>query len=95
MHQHPQQLVWMLIQACQPTSDTEETDERIPRLAALFTSWETAYDATKKVWRMIRSREPVAVNALVKRLPVSFAHFLYAGLQICDEAVMCGIWLDK
>jgi hypothetical protein len=70
---------------------TEETDEMLMRLVALFTSWDTAYDATKEVWRVIQSGEPVAVDALVRHLPVAFADFLCAGLQLLHEASKCGV----
>jgi hypothetical protein len=69
--------------------DPEETDELVDRLAALFTSWETAYDATKEVWRVIRSGEPVSVGLLVRRLPIAFADFLCAGLQLFEGAAKC------
>jgi hypothetical protein len=59
----------------------EEVDETVLRLAALFTSWVTVYDATKAVWWAMQSGELVCLDSLLSRIPLAYACFLTEGVR--------------
>jgi hypothetical protein len=58
-----------------------EVDETVLRLAGLFTSWVTVYDATKEVWSAIESGQLVAIDSLMSRIPLPYAYFLTEGIR--------------
>jgi hypothetical protein len=58
-----------------------EVEETVRRLASLFTSWPSAYDACREVWRAIQNGEPMSIDVLMSKLSLAQATFLDEALR--------------
>jgi hypothetical protein len=58
-----------------------ECRRQIDFLADLFTRWDEAYDHCLRVWEIMKADRRFHVDALLSRIPISFAHFLVESIR--------------
>ncbi|KAK8884342.1 hypothetical protein M9Y10_043451 [Tritrichomonas musculus] len=55
--------------------------EKLRKFAQLFYSWETAYQAVKEVWKIMKKDDQFEINILLSMMPVTFADYTVTGLK--------------
>ena len=55
--------------------------EKILELVRLFNQWSGSYEASKEVWRIMKEDEDFELDALLARLPITFADFLVQAIS--------------
>jgi hypothetical protein len=62
--------------------------EQVNGLALLFLSWKDAYDASRRVWEIMKSDAGFEIDVLLARIELAFADFLVKAIReyIADES---------
>ena len=59
----------------------EPRNKKILDLVRLFNAWSGSYEASKEVWRIMKEDEDFELDALLARLPITFADFLVEAIS--------------